>query len=334
MRAVTFTLLLLLGLGCANSGAHEAQPFLYGLGDRVDFYLGGEWIPVWELLDRESLQVELVEIWLTQGWDTTWVSRRDLKTLHERGYTPLIVYYTWGDSSSVEYLLEDQARRLKRWYRDLEERVAPLVHFSFPVLVALEPEFNNIPSPGQTPLIEWEGFNDVVIRAVEILKGGAPNVEVGIVPGDFPGHDLSLCLGRAAPYLDFIGFQEMRAATDPEGADRPGYTDVAGAALRFSRYLWQTFRRPLLLTYVALSSYAHGNPLGWEETQAVMLQDLLHAVPALQDNGVFGLVYFELMDDPTHDTLYFGPAERYFGLITKEGRRKKAYWVWRNAVNR
>ena len=64
---------------------------------------------------------------------------------------------------------------------------------------------------------------------------------------------------------DFIAFPEMRAATDPtQDAASIHYRDVVGAALDFTAYLKKTFGKPILFSYLALSSYAHSDPLGLE----------------------------------------------------------------------
>ena len=43
---------------------------------------------------------------------------------------------------------------------------------------------------------------------------------------------------------------------------------------------------------------------------------------------MFGLIYFQLRDDPAH-LGYFGPAERHFGLLRADGTAKPALDVFR-----
>ncbi len=156
-----------------------------------------------------------------------------------------------------------------------------------------------------------------------MIREQAPNVLVGTCPGDFSGApDLERVLGPVADDLDFIAFQEMRAATD-RSRDRVGYRRVGPAAVEFARYLKRAFGRPLLLGYLAVSSYG-----GWEQTQEQILRDVLEQRAALQDAGVWGLIYFQLFDDPAHRG-YFGRAEPHFGLVTHDGKVKPALKVFR-----
>lgn len=294
-----------------------------GIGDRYEQLVQDEWVVVYKEAEKDGLEFKYVAIWLCKGWDTTWVSSTDLINIVKDDYTPLIIYYYFGDSISKEYLIENDSIRLKEWYQSLE-RLARLVNIGAEVLVVLEPEFNDGVFPGETPITEWEGFNDVVIEAVRRLKTGAPNCKVGLVAGDWGDFNLDKSIGRAAKFCDFLGFQEMRAATAEEAKD-PAYKNVALSALRFSQYL-KKFKKPLLLAYLAVSTYKDKNPLGWEEEQAAIIREVLNVRRELIKNGVFGLVYFAYFDDPTHQTLYFGEAERFFGLKTQDGGLKKAFF--------
>ena len=157
-----------------------------------------------------------------------------------------------------------------------------------------------------------------------MIRDVAPNALVGVCPGDFPGTpNLEPVLGEVAEDLDFLAFQEMRAVTDPS-PPRANYLDVAGAAVDYARYLKRAFNLPILLAYVAVSS--HG---GWEERQATALRGFAGKREALREAGVFGLIYFQLRDDPRHRG-YFGIAERSFGLLRADGTAKPALEAFRS----
>ncbi|MEO0068426.1 MAG: hypothetical protein ABIK23_04760 [candidate division WOR-3 bacterium] len=323
MIGLTLLSLLSCFLGCSFFTA--PGNFALGIGDRYQQQVGDSWVVVYKEAEKDGLKFKYVAIWLCRGWDTTWVSSQDLKTIVQDGYTPLIIYYYFGDSISKEYLTENNQMRIKEWYQDIE-RLARLVNIGAEVFVALEPEFNDAVFAGETPITEWEGFNDVVIEAIRRLKKGAPNCKVGLVAGDWGIFNLDKCIGRAAKVCDFLGFQEMRAATVPDAdPTSSSYQNIAQSALRFSHYL-KRFKKPLLLAYLAVSSYKDGDPLGWEDEQAKLIGGVLKAKEKLVKNGVFGLVYFSYFDDPTHQTLYFGEAERFFGLKTQAGVLKKAFF--------
>ena len=77
---------------------------------------------------------------------------------------------------------------------------------------------------------------------------------------------------------------------------------------------------------MAVSSYQ-----GWTERQAAALRDLADNRGELLRHGVFGVVYFQLRDDPEHGG-YFGPAEKHFGLLSAAGEAKPAAAAFRRVA--
>jgi hypothetical protein len=289
-----------------------------GIGDRLQLRRGDGWVSVLPELDRAGLRPDFLQLWLTREWQPSWVPPHQLRALAARGIVPIVVHYYFGDAISRERF----ERESDAWYASLR-RMADVLRADAPVLVVLEPEFNVDPPPGEHAVAAWPAFGDHLSRAARLLRERAPNVRVGTCVGDFAGPpQLEASLGRAAPDLDFIAFQEMRASTDP-AAGRDGYLHVGRSATRYARYLQRAFERPLLVAYVAVSS--HG---GWEDRQARALDDVHRQRRALRDAGVFGIVYFQLFDDPAH-TGYFGPAEAHFGLLRRDGSPKPALEVFK-----
>lgn len=289
-----------------------------GIGDRVTLRRGDQWRSSVQELDRLELDVDLLQLWLPRGWKPDWVSPSDLREIARRGITPVVVHYYFGDDISKERV---EAQR-EGWYSSMWE-MAQRIRMDSPVLVVLEPEFNHDPPPGETAITRWPGFAEDLRAAAKMIRREAPNALVGACPGDFAGPPrLEAVLGPAAEDLDFIAFQEMRASTHPER--KPGDSmKIASSALSYARYLKRAFNRPILFGYLAVSSYD-----GWEGAQAAALRDVLAHREALREAGVFGLVYFQLYDDPEHKG-YFGPAERHFGLLTAAGRPKPALEAFR-----
>ena len=300
-----------------------------GIGDRYDQAVAGRRVVVHQQAAKDGLKFKYMALWLTPGWKE-WVTKEQLLQIAKDGYTPLLVYYTFGDRSSREYLEADGGARLKAWHKDITENLGPLADIGSEVLIALEPEFNIIPASG-TPLSSWPGWFKEVGRAIDALHRAAPMAKVGLCPGNWGNRDLVPVMSGVAAQSDFIAFPEMRAASDPTvDAKSRGYLDVAGAAVEYSAYLKESFGKPLLIAYLALSSYADGNPRGWEREQARIIKGLFDREAELVQNGVFGLVYFAYFDDPGHGTEFFGEAERHFGLKDERGRPKKAWRVWKN----
>lgn len=296
----------------------DATRLRVGIGDRLSHRRGDDWVSTLDLSDQLGLRLDLVEIWLTRGWQDSWLDLDELARLKTRGVTPVVIHYYFGDDISKERV---EAAR-EGWYASLW-RMARRIRGDAPVLVVLEPEFNVAPPDGETAITSWPWFANDLRAAAEMIRREAPNALVGVCPGDFPGPpNLEPVLGPVAADLDFLAFQEMRAATRAVGKVG-NYISVGKAATDYAQYLKRAFGRPILLGYVAVSSYR-----GWEGAQRAALQDLLDHRRQLLEAGVFGLVYFQLHDDPKHRG-YFGEAEKHFGLMSQDGRPKPALEVFR-----
>jgi hypothetical protein len=276
------------------------------------------WISLPDEALARGVPLDLFALWLTDEWTEDWVTRGRLRSLAAQGVTPVILHYWFGDRISQERV---EARR-DAWYASLW-RVADAVRMDAPVLIVLEPEWNVAPPRGETAMTSWPGFAEDLRAAAAMIRKQAPNALVGTCPGDFAGTpNLEPVLGPVASDLDFLAFQEMRASTDV-AARSAGYLEVGRAATDYARYLKRAFGRPLLVAYVAVSS--HGK---WEKRQADALRDVHRHRGALREAGVFGLLYFQLRDDPEHRG-YFGAAERHFGLLRADGAPKPALEVFR-----
>jgi hypothetical protein len=306
------------GEGVARALPAARERLLAGVGDRLVLHGAGPRVDLYAEARRLGLPTDLFQVWLPRGWHESWVPRAGLEAIQDRGGVPVVVHYFFGSGISRERVEAGRAE----WQRDLA-RLARSVDLPRPVLVVLEPEFNDAPPAGETPITRWAGFGAELRAAAAIVRRGAPGALVGTCAGDFsPDRNLEPLLGRVAPELDFLGFQEMRAAGAPD-AGRPGYDEVGRAAVDYAGYLQQAFGRPILLCYVAVSSWR-----GWAGTQARALGGLVERREELRRRGVFGLVYFQLRDDPLHRG-YFGAAERHFGLLDAAGAPKPALSILR-----
>jgi hypothetical protein len=301
------TLLLLCGaLACADSRPDFEFPedrLLIGVGDRLTIEDAGRWTTVPALAEARDLRLDLLEIWLTRDWTDSWVTQDQLEGLAAAGVTPVLMHYFFGDEISVERV---QAER-ESWFSSLW-RLSQLVAIDAPVLVVLEPEWNVHAPAGEHAVVDSPWFAQDLVNAARMIRTHAPQALVGVCPGDFsPDRNLDTVLGEARHALDFLAFQEMRASTDPL-SPQTGYLDVGAAAVDYASYLSESFDLPVLLAYVAISSYQ-----GWESAQVQV---------------VFGLVYFQLRDDPAHEG-YFGAAEPYFGLVRADGSPKPGLAAFR-----
>lgn len=327
LRALCVALAAAPLAGCAAAPADVLRPadgerLRVGVGDRLALWRDGSSVALADEARELGMVLDFFQIWLPRGWERSWIETASLERLTTVGITPVVVHYYFGDEISRERFLAHR----DPWYASVWE-LAQAVRMDAPVLVVLEPEWNNAPPRGETAMTDWPDFADHLRAAARMIRAEAPNALVGVCAGDFsPDRNLEPVLASVASDLDFLAFQEMRATTDRE-AGRPGYFDVGGAALEYARYLQRAFGRPLLLAYVAVSSYAPG-PGSFEAGQTRALRSLVARRRALREAGVFGAIYFQLRDDPEHRG-YFGPAEAHFGLVREDGTAKPALEAFR-----
>ncbi len=303
--------------------------FIVGVGDRHQSSMKGgknKDVKLHKWAREHGAPVNAQAIWLTRRWNESWLSRKDLKKMAKDGVVPVLILYYFGEDITRDYVIKHR----RDWYLYLM-RVAAIAAIDSPVLVVLEPEFNDTSNPKDNLVISWPGFNEVVIDGIYLLRSLAPNLLVGLCPGDFGGQDLELSVGEAVEYSDFIAFQEMRASTRPSRISET-YEDVTESSLQYAEWLKLTFDKPILLAYLAVSTY---DPYKgrWRQHQASVLKHVFRKRACLQDRGVFGMLYFMLFDDPEH-TGYFGDAEPYFGLVDHLGNPKIGWHIFRNEVEK
>ena len=299
--------------------------FLVGVGDRHHTWVDGEkrTVTLHKWARDNGAPVNAQAIWLTRDWQDSWMSHGDLEAMAQEGVLPVLVLYYFGEDISRREVL----RHRNEWYSYLM-KVAALAAMDSPVLVVLEPEFNDMTNEDETPIVAWPGFNEVVIDGIYLLRSMAPNVLVGICPGDFGPQDLEPSIGEIAAYSDFIAYQEMRASTRPSPID-DDYEDVTGRSLAYVDYLHRTFNKPILLSYLAVSTYDEEGR--WPHHQASVIRHVFDSRPQLEEHGVFGILYFMLFDDPKH-TGYFKEAEPYFGLFDRFGNPKPGWNAFREKL--
>lgn len=319
MRSRITAFLFVVGLltPAPLAGEEIAETMRFGVGDRLTWHSQGEWVNYADEARRLEAPLDYLQLWLPRGWQRSWVPEDELRRLVRHGTTPVLVHYFFGDDISRERILDER----EEWHASLR-RLGRLANTVSPVLIVLEPEFNNDPPSGETHSVAWNGFAKELRDAIKIVRAEAPDARIGICAGDFyPTLNLDK-IRSVANAVDFMAFQEMRASTDPV-RERSGYLRVGWDAVRYARYLRREFGKPILFAYAAVSS--HG---GWEEEQAKAIRDIADAKEALAEQGVFGVIYFQLFDDKEH-VGYFGAAERSFGLVARDGRPKPAFWAFK-----
>jgi hypothetical protein len=261
------------------------------------------------------MEVDVVQAWIGGGGWTDWLGAGDVAALDAAGYVPEVIHYYFGDPT-----LPDVMAREDGFIADIEALAGVIDDSGVGerVVVTLEPEFN------QGEVASWDGWNDLVIRAIDVLR--PTGCKVGLLAGDWDiDHLLTISMGRAAAYSDFVAFQEMRASTQD---DEEQALEVVDRAVRFSRYLARRFLRPVRWGYVMVSDYG-----GWTEVQRRVVADICERRQELEDAGVVNISWMSYMDSPGAGG-YFREAEAHKGLKRWTNEPKPAFHVFRECVAR
>ena len=293
-------------------------PTLVGTGDRWEHLEGDRHVIWWKDALASGVPMNAYGMWVTRDYETNWFGRAELTALHEAGLTPVLIFYYFGDDISQETVTV-RYEQYRAWLQRALENIASDV----PVLVVLEPEFNNVPPDRGEHVKEWAPFAELMIRSAAEVRHFLPRARVGICPGDYRAYDLWDVLGPVSKHMDFLAFQELWGSTRPNWMDEEKQ-DVTTFALLFTTYLRIVYERPVLLAYLGVSSYDERTGHDWERVQARVWRDLADDMDRFRANGLFGVLAFAWYDDPVH-TGYFGPAETNWGLVERTGRRKPAF---------
>lgn len=287
--------------------------YAYGVGG-WSFNIDDRWVPAPELFRQDGIQVTFIQQWVGSAMDAEWFRAEDITAISDAGYTPDVIHYYFGDPTveKVESMSADFIEDI----RYLAGMIAAS-GVGDRVIVTLEPEFN------QGGVQRWEGFNDLMIQAIDILHSTA-GCKVGLLAGDWDiDHVLPISMGRAAAVSDFVAFQEMRASTRNEEQDA---FDVVDRAITFSHYLSRKFLKPVRWGYVMVSDYG-----GWTEVQRQVVVELCERAPELEASGVTAVSWMSYMDRPGADG-YFQTAEAHKGLKYSDNEPKPAWHVWKECL--
>jgi len=272
-----------------------------------------------ELLCKQSPNINSVTIWITRNWEEEWFSADEVQhEIIDKGYTPLFIFYFFGDDISKEYLSEHK----KEYFQQLRHFKNYLLKLHGQKIVVLNPEYN------MAGCEKLETMNDIFLQSFQILKQD-PQVVVGPCVGDFGNYAKTdeqkewklfhPSLYRAAKEADFIAFQEMRALTRNK---KDEILTTAQRAYHLSKYLYKTYHKPTLLAYLAISSYGENG----EKIQAEAFKKFLYYLPKMKkESHLILFSIFHYFDYPGHKG-YFNAAEEHFGVLRKDGSKKASFY--------
>ena len=275
-------------------------------------------VPITEVLQSKSKNTNGVTMWITPEWNEKWYDSKTIqKDIINRGYTPVFIFYYFADNISVKYIHKKKAgyfKHLKRFFKFLKKLDGKKI-------VILNPEYN------ENGVGHYKGMNNIFLKSFQILRHD-PQVLVGPCVGDFGNYNkvnepeewklFNPSLKTAMKKADFIAFQEMRALT----RNKPQQIlNTPKRAYNLAKYLHTKYHKPTMLAYLAISSYGkNGNSL-----QAKVYKGFVKYLPKMKKDASLSLFgTFHYFDYPNHKG-YFKQAEKFFGVLTKDGTLKPSF---------
>lgn len=249
--------------------------------------------------------------------------------LRAAGVTPAIHFYYWGDDitpSCVETGCWSPAQKVwkdRAHWEALADQLTSHVRMKMqgaPTVIFLESEFN------KQGIGTYEPFDGYLAGMASRLHASYAGSVVVLGFGNWRSNEWGT-FDRAAAASDYVGLQAMRGSTKDSSTAYNALYDSLLAGVRREASL---FHKPLMVTDLALSSYAEPGYLGMQRDN---LQKVFTGLQALRDAGVKALLYRSWGDAPGMSTAnYYGEAERHFGLLHSDGSQKPAAAVWVNGV--
>jgi hypothetical protein len=260
--------------------------------------------------------VNAISIWITKDFNfKEWFQPKSInKNIVKKGYTPIFIIYWWRDNISIKYIKQHKME----YFNFLKKCNKYFSKIKGKKYIILNPEYN------ENGVGQWNGWNDIMKKSYLILK--KPNRLLGYGLGDFGVYSNTFDYNnfqsfdnsfKAVKYYDFIAFQEMRAITRNSKGD---ILNTPYRSLEFAKYLYEKYHKPIFLAYLALSSYKA------KKLQKDVYKRYSQLMPIFKKEAhLIGFNLFHLFDRP-QQVGYFKKAEKYFGLIDKNGEKKPAYF--------
>jgi len=272
-----------------------------------------------EVLKKELPNVNAISMWITRDWQEEWYPANKVNEIIKKGYTPIFIFYWFADDISPSYVRKKQ----RKYYESLNRFINYLQQIKGEKIVILNPEYN------ETGMSDSIFFDLLQTQSIKMIKDSVKNVKVGICLGDFGDYEKAndiqnwemdrLSLTFSSKASDFIAFQEMRAITRNTPKE---ILTTPKRILQYSKYLYNTYKKPTFLAYIAISSYKAN------DLQTKVFKDLLKYIPEYKKAKMIGINLFNYIDVPEHEG-YFLEAEKHFGIKKANGEEKKSFYYFK-----
>ncbi|HWH09300.1 MAG TPA: hypothetical protein VNX21_08875 [Candidatus Thermoplasmatota archaeon] len=250
-----------------------------------------------------------VGLWTKQpyGWENF---EKELRALRDAGITPVVMWYYWGDSitvNCVQYGCDGRTKGDWDWMAGELARRGNAIMGSRAWFVVLEPEFN------KGGISDWETFDGYLESQAWSIRGKAPSAKVVVGFGHWGGWDK---FDRTVAASHHVGFQILRGSTRDSASQAE---NAAGDLVRIGKELKTRWGKSVLVYDLGIATYG-----GWEGVQERALKNIAARKAEIEAAGVFGIVW-RYVHDNDYSSGYYGPAESSWGVISKSGWKKPAY---------
>jgi len=263
--------------------------------------------------------VNAISIWITKNFDFKhWFLPKSInKNIIKKGYVPIFILYWFRDDISPKYIQTHQKEYFE-FVKKFDKYLSKIKGIKY---IIVNPEYN------ENGVSKYKGYNNLMKKTYFMLKRKDRLLGFGV--GDFGVYEVTFDFNnfqsfkpsfKAVKYYDFIAFQEMRAITRNS---KSAILNTSYRSLEFAKYLYKTYHKPTFLAYLALSSYKA------KTIQKEVFKRYSQLLPIFKKEAhLIGFNIFHLFDTP-QQVGYFKEAEKYFGLIDKNGYKKPSFYYFR-----
>ncbi|HWG91374.1 MAG TPA: hypothetical protein VNZ52_11060 [Candidatus Thermoplasmatota archaeon] len=310
MASTTTTIwpgLLIAGLVLLAAAGPAAAMGFGANTESLDFAKSKGWTP--------SYTMYWVGPWSKSSWNAV---EGALIKARDAGVTPVLQWYYWGDSISVNCVKYGCDGRSQGDWNAMGATLAQKVNSIMggrQAIIIVETEFN------KGGIDNWEEFDGILANHIYMMKSKAPNARFSLGFGAW-GQDKYGMFDRAVGAVHMTSFQLMRASTRDTDAQISNAPDVIKS---MTVTLKGKFGKPVLLHDLAISSYG-----GKEWLQDQVMKNILSRKGEYEAAGLTGIVYRDVRDNPSMPlNNYYGYGERHFGFWRADGSAKPVWWTWK-----
>ncbi|WP_457562386.1 hypothetical protein [Caminibacter pacificus] len=332
---------------------NETAKFSYeGFKKAIEFASSKKYFSMW-----------FVKEWFDNGAPSDWYEWSDIQKAMDEGKIPVFIFYYFGDSLT-QMPTQDE---IDDYYQAADTFANYISKLKGEKIIIIEPEFNknfivNDENNSKTMAGIFSNAIDIIKSKVKDAKFSLCMMDTGKRNANetYPECGYANCaLGDKSEWIksysvykylldkiDFISFQEMvsqfsRDPDNPGTQDNPNlihYTDsqigidyLAKRVENLSAFLHDTYKKPVLLAYVAIASgtwddkNSNGqiddgefNKDGWDNKIYNFYNQMYQNRYTLYKKGLIAYIPMALIDDPQHDIngwQFFNKNEYHLGLI-------------------